>query len=229
MRVKLGDQVLTQLRTEIQNGTLPVGARLDEQSIAQRFQVSRTPAREALRGLAALGLVQTLPRQGAIVRGLSAREYVAMVEILTELEGLAARLATRRMTLAERQALTPVHARVQDAARRDDVQDYAKANADFHQAIYAGSRNEILGRQIRDMRHRMGALANPFLRPGRLQQSCREHASVLAAIQAGDEAGAYAAMVEHITAGGSIYADLVAAMPAELAATPSRNPRPAAD
>lgn len=220
-RMKLGERVLAQLRGEIQSGLLPVGSRLDEQSIARRFEVSRTPAREALRGLAALGLVQTLPRQGAVVRGLSAREYIAMVEVLTELEALAARLATRRMTSAERAALTPAQARVADAAARDSIDDYADANAEFHRLVYAGSRNEVLARQITELRQRMGAVANPFVgRPGRLQQSCREHARVLAAIQAGDEAAAHAAMSEHITAGGSVYADLVAALPAETPALP---------
>lgn len=213
LRRSLADKVFAELEQDILKGRLKAGSRLDEALIAERFAVSRTPAREALRLLDHAGLVRRSPRQGAVVRVPSAREYVAMAEILVELEALATRLATRRMSSAEREALSGAFAEGEAAVRADSRTAYAEANAHFHAVLYAGSRNEILAEQIRAMRRRMGSLrSNTFDHPGRIAVSCAEHARVLQAVLAGDEDAAHQAMREHITVGGTVYADLIASL-----------------
>src|SRR6201988_2654936 len=88
------------LEGAIAAGHLEPGSRLDEQEIAQRFGVSRTPVREAFRLLAANNLVELRGRQGATVRAIKAQSLVEMFQVMAELEGLCARLAARRVSQA---------------------------------------------------------------------------------------------------------------------------------
>jgi DNA-binding GntR family transcriptional regulator len=213
-RENLSDKIRRTLEAEITTGQLSVGSRIDEQALMERFEVSRTPAREALLQLMSAGLVVSVPRQGAVVAGLSAPEYVSMLEVLVELEGLAARLAARRMPSVRRQKLKAAHAACVQAAERDDVDAYVRANREFHEAIYDGSLNEVLAKQLRAMRVRMRQpQANLFDRPGRMRHSAAEHQGVVDAILQGDEEGAYHAMTRHIAVGGNSFADAIARLP----------------
>src|SRR3546814_16130181 len=94
---------------EIHSCALRPGDTIDERTLSERFEGSRTPAREAILQLAAAGLVRTTPRRGAVVTGISAEEAVNMMETLAALEAEAAMLAARRMPPSERDALDTVH------------------------------------------------------------------------------------------------------------------------
>ena len=213
-RVNLSAQIRLAIETQITSGQLVPGARIDEQALMERFQVSRTPAREALLQLMSTGLVVPVPRQGAVVAGLSAPEYVALLEVLVELEGLAARLAARRMPAVQRRQLESADAACRLAALNDDPLAYARANHVFHETIYDGSLNDVLARQLRAMRLRMRQpQANLFDRPGRIRSSLAEHGEVLRAILDGDEEAAHRAMTGHIAVGGNSFADAIARMP----------------
>lgn len=212
-RINLSDKIRAALEAEITAGHLVAGSRIDEQVLMEQFDVSRTPAREAIQQLMAAGLVTAVPRQGAVVASLSVAEYVAMLEILMELEGLAARLSARRMPAVQRRQLTQADAACREAAAKDDAESYGKANREFHEIIYDGSLNEILARQLRSMRLRMRHPQRAlFDRPGRIRNSLAEHGAVLQAILSGDEAEAYRAMTGHISSGGNVYADAIASM-----------------
>lgn len=210
-RINLGDRIREALETEIVSGTLFAGSRIDEQELMERFNVSRTPAREAIQQLATAGLVTVMPRRGAVVATLSLPEYIAMLEMLTELEGLAARLSARRMPAAQRRTLEAALLGCEKAAARDDAEAYERQNRLFHETIYDGSLNPALARQLRLMRLRMRhPQRSLFDRPNRIRNSLAEHAKILAAIQAGDEDGADSAMSMHISSGGHVYVDAVA-------------------
>ena len=210
-RVNLSDKIRAALEEEIVSGTLTAGCRIDEQELMERFGVSRTPAREALQQLATTGLVEMVPRQGAVVAQLSLSAYVAMLEMLAELEGLAARLSARRMPLALRKDLQAAVKACEDAAARDNVEEYERANRWFHETVYDGSLNEVLARQLREMRLRMRQPQRSlFDRPNRIRNSLIEHRVIVEAILAGDEAGADNGMVQHISSGGNVYVDAVA-------------------
>lgn len=212
-RTSLGDRIRATIEDEIAKGTLQPGTRLDEQSLMARFEVSRTPAREALLQLASAGLVTSVPRHGAVVAGISLTDYVAMLEILVELEGLAARLAARRMPAELRDALQAAAQACETAAAADDANAYGEANRRFHEALYDGARNDVLARQLRAMRTRMGHPRHTvFDRPGRLRQSLAEHRQVLDAVLDGDEDTAHAAMIRHISSGGNVFADTIASL-----------------
>jgi DNA-binding GntR family transcriptional regulator len=211
MRRKLSDEVRRQIEEEIASGGLSPGSHLDEQTIAERFNVSRTPAREALLQLSMAGLVHIVPRHGAVVSGHSAGDAVSLFEVLVVLEAEAGRLAARRMTLANRNELRRVHESGRTAVEELAQGRYAEANAAFHALIYEGASNAYLVQQIRQTRSRLRAYRqNGFETAARIRNSFAEHGAVVEAIALGDEAGAHSAMVQHIDVGGKVFADIVA-------------------
>jgi len=213
MRTRTSDALRRELEDDIEHGRLSPGDRLDEQTLATRFEVSRTPAREALLQLAAAGIVRLVPRQGAVVSSVSPQLAIGMVEVLTALEAEAAGLAARRMSDAEKAQLDKVHLASQAAAKRLDSPTYIKNNAAFHAVIYEGARNEFLAEQIRLTRRRMRFYHRSSLyQPARLKASWQEHARVVEAIRGGDEAQAQAEMREHVLKGGRVFADLIASL-----------------
>jgi len=213
-RINLSDKIREALESEIIAGKLDAGSRIDEQELMDRFEVSRTPAREAIQQLISAGLVTTMPRQGAVVATLLVPEYIAMLEILMELEGLAARLAARRMPALQRRQLEQANEACKQAAVKDDAEAYGEANRTFHEIIYDGSLNEVLARQLRSMRLRMRHPQRAlFDRPNRIRNSLAEHQTIISAILSGDEEAADRAMTAHISSGGNVYADAIASMP----------------
>ncbi|RZJ26757.1 MAG: GntR family transcriptional regulator [Haliea sp.] len=221
-RINLSDKIRATLEAEIASGMLPPGARIEEQALMDRFGVSRTPAREAVLQLTSAGLVSLVSRQGAVVSGISLSEYVAMLEVLMELEGLAARLSARRMAIAQRHELEKAAQACEKAAHANDAAQYVLVNRLFHEIIYDGSRNEVLARQLRAMRGRMRhPQTSMFDRPGRIRNSMAEHNGVMKAILAGDEEAAYRLMTGHISSGGNVYADAIATMNQPAVASPA--------
>lgn len=219
----LSDTIRAAIEQDILSGKLPSGTQLEEQQLLTRFNVSRTPVREALIQLESAGLVDLVPRQGAIVASITLREYVAMSEILVQLEALAARLAARRISASQRKAIHAAFDACRAAAEQADADAYREANDVFHHVIYDASCNDILARQIRTMRARMRGMRDlRFEKPARIQASLEEHGQVMEAILRGSEDDAAAAMVRHIATGGDVYADMIASMPGDTAARARR-------
>src|SRR5215467_9966658 len=108
-KITRAEELRLQLADEIVRGVLPPGAPLDETDIARRFKVSRTPVREALRQLAASGLIETRAHRGAVVAQPTIERLTGMFEAMAELEALCAGLAAERMPPIERQRLEAVH------------------------------------------------------------------------------------------------------------------------
>ncbi|MBP2228942.1 DNA-binding GntR family transcriptional regulator [Azospirillum agricola] len=203
------------LEQEILDGAIRPGERLDERALADRFGVSRTPVREVLSQLGSTGLVAIRPGAGASVVRMSAKQLVNMMEVLIELEALAAGLAARRMGMAERGRLAAVHEESRAAAQAGDIQDYDRLNRELHELIYAGSRNEHLEQQAKFIRGRMRIYRQyPFQHTARPLKSYNEHDLVVKAILEGDSDAARMHMHGHMTVGGSIFVDMVVGMPA---------------
>lgn len=202
------------LQEEIESGKLPPGSPLDERALAARFEVSRTPVREALQQLAARDLVRIAPRQGVTVARLSIAKVRAMLEFISELEALAAKLAARRVDEALSRQLDDTLARCQEAAVNGAAAEYTLANALFHEAIYAGSRNEYLAEQIRQARRMIQRYrVRDFQNKAQIARSLQDHLRIARAIQQGDEAGAAAAMQAHVPVGSSGFSEFLAMVP----------------
>jgi DNA-binding GntR family transcriptional regulator len=214
MRKKLSDQIRAALADEIISGQFKTGTRIDEQMIVERFDVSRTPAREALLQLSSEGLVELVPRQGAVVKAVSTRDYICLLEVLVALESLAARLCVRRASVEQKEQMARALDICRQAVENSDAASYAAANGSFHEAIYAATHNEVLIKEVKLVRARMaGARRHQPFSLARMRSSVVEHEAIFEAIAAGDEDAAYAAMHTHISAGGNAFADVLASLP----------------
>lgn len=180
-------------------GTWVPGDRLDEQALAERYGVSRTPVREALRRLGASGLIDVRPRRGAVVASVTPEELDALFVATAEIEATCARLAALGMSPVDRRRLEALHETMGALAGQEDAVAYAEANTAFHGAIYAGARNAVLADVALGLRRRLLPYRTAqFRAPGRPASSHREHGAVVDAILRGDAAAAHAAMLHHV-------------------------------
>ena len=193
------EELRLQLADEIVRGALAPGAALDETTLARRFSVSRTPVREAIRLLAASGLVETYAHRAAVVARPSAERLTGMFEVMAELEALCAGYAAERMTGTERRSLEDMHERLRVLIQSGDPQRYHDMNEAFHASVYAGAHNDYLAEITLATRARV----QPFRRAqfrnlGRLAKSHVEHDRVVQAILRGERTVAAQAMYAHI-------------------------------
>lgn len=193
------EEIRRGLAERIIDGSLLPGMALDERVLAGEFAVSRTPVREALRLLAASGLVQHRPHAKAVVAKPDEGELAGMFEVMGYLEALCAGLCAVAMTVRERDALDALHAEMAGIVRDGDAARYAEANDVFHAAIYDGAHNAYLCEITRSTRQRL----LPFRRAqfsalGRLAKSHAEHGAVVEAVLRGARVEAEAAMRKHL-------------------------------
>lgn len=213
-RPRRGGQLRDLIEAAIASGDFPPGMRLEETALAQRFNVSRTPVREALLQLASTGLVEMRPRQGAVVASLTLQDMMEMFEVMAELEALCAELAARRITEAELTTLRALHESCRALAEAGDPDRYYEENRRFHEVIYGASRNRFLEEQTRTIRNRVGAYRRIQLHHrGRLQRSWGEHDEVVQAIAAGDAQAAREATRRHVAVQGDTFMDFIATLP----------------
>ncbi|HIC66526.1 MAG: GntR family transcriptional regulator [Paracoccus sp. (in: a-proteobacteria)] len=140
----LHDQVVSRVRDLIIEGVLEPGSRIDEARLIEELEVSRTPFREALRTLAAEGLVIVRPSKGSIVRKLTREDVFSMLEVLAHLERLAGELACARAGDEQIQALVDLHQRMMECYRQRDRLPYYKLNQEFHSRLAELSKNTTL-------------------------------------------------------------------------------------
>lgn len=194
------EKLAGEIADAILSGAYAPGVRLDEQSLAARHGVSRTPVREALRHLAASGLIELRPRRGAVVTAMTPAQLETLFGAMAEMEATCARLCALGMTPVERRRLQSLHEAMADQMRRNDPDAFAEANQAFHTMLYAGAHNPVLAEFTAGLRRRLAPFRRiQFRTPGRLPRSHAEHAAVVNAIQAGDAAAAHAAMLHHVS------------------------------
>jgi DNA-binding GntR family transcriptional regulator len=198
-KITRAEELRLQLADQIVRGALKPGMALEETDVARRFNVSRTPVREALRQLVASGLVEARAHRGAVVAQPSLERLGAMFEAMAELEALCAGLAAERMAPVERHRLEAVHEELRGLSHAGNPERFHEVNERFHNTIYAGSHNGYIAEIALATRVRV----QPFRRAqfrnlGRLAKSHAEHDRVVVAILRGNRAGAAAAMRAHI-------------------------------
>jgi len=210
------------IEQDIVVGVFAPGERLDEAILAARFEVSRTPVREALIQLAAVDFVEIRPHRGAFVKVVSTAEMLSMFEVMAELEGMCARLAARRRTDAQLRALDDAQLECEAAARAGDADEYYYANERFHALLYAASGNPFLARTAGSVQSRLQPFRRLQLRaPGRVSSSSAEHAEMIDAIRTGDTERAERLTESHIAVQGDRFGDFLAAMETARSAVPT--------
>ncbi|WP_265517334.1 GntR family transcriptional regulator [Nitratireductor luteus] len=202
------------LRDEIENGIVTgifePGERLDEAQLAARFGVSRTPIREALMQLGAIGLVEIRPRRGAVVVDPGPNRIFEMFEVMAELESMAGALAARRHTEEDKAAIQESHARCERSAASEDADAYYYDNEVFHYAIYEASHSGFLAEQCVTLHRRLRPYRRLQLRVrNRMKVSFSEHAAIVEAILAGDAEAARSHLRDHVAVQGDRFSDLI--------------------
>jgi DNA-binding GntR family transcriptional regulator len=195
----LHDAVANRLREKIFDGQLAAGALVDEVALCADMAISRTPLREALKVLAAEGLVRHEPRRGSFVSQVTEQDLNEIFPVIALLEGRCALEAARNANDADIAALEALHQRLQEHAAAKRINDYYAVNFTIHEAIITLANNRWLAQVIADLRKILKLARLQQLRaPGRLEQSLEEHLAVFAAIKARDGEAADAAMRTHL-------------------------------
>jgi len=194
------DHMVRAIADRIVTGAARPGERLDELSLAERFDVSRTPVREALRQLSAMGLVERRPNRGAIVAVVTPQHLSSMFEGMAELEGICARLSAERMTAAERRLLEGRHRDSARLVRLGAEEDYEAWNTEFHSMLYRGAHSSHIEELTLTTRSRLAPFRRAQFRlPGRLAKSWNEHEAIVTAVMRGDGATAGSAARAHVS------------------------------
>jgi len=205
----LHDEVAAGLRERIFAGDPAPGAFIDEVTLAQEMNISRTPLREALKVLTAEGLLRHEPRRGCFVNEVTEQDLDEIFPVMALLEGRCAFEAARNASDADLQALEGLHDKLARHARAKRINDYYDANFAIHEAIITLAGNRWLAQVIGDLRKILKlARLQQLHAPDRLEQSLSEHLAVFAALKARDAEGAEAAMRTHITRQRAALRDL---------------------
>nr|WP_158243081.1 GntR family transcriptional regulator [Acidimangrovimonas sediminis] len=208
---KLGqnpEDIAAEVRSRIINGKLAPGTRIIERDIAELHAISRTPVREALKILSAEGLVVLRPHRGAEVAGFDAEEARNLFMVIAELEALAAREFSERVTAARMREIEDLHARMRGHFERGELDDYFAVNSAIHELIIAECGNPILadahGRLM--MRARLGrhmALSDD----SRWEEAMDEHEQMMELLRRHDPAAVAAMWRRHLLNSGRALAE----------------------
>lgn len=197
---KAATKIYHELRLAILSGALKPGERLSERRLMEKYSVSRTPAREALKSLEREGLVRALPKSGTVVASLGVREVEEIYQVRLVLEPLALSLAVARLTDSDRQELDGMIEAMERAVTQGDYMSYLRYDADVHVWIARASGNSLLARMIGDLTGqilRLGVAS--IVHPGRPESSLEEHRAMARALKEGRGVDATNALVVHLS------------------------------
>ena len=210
------EQIVDHIVREIEQGMLMPGDVLDEKSLVSRFGVSRTPVREALLQLDALGILRRKPRGGAEVFKPNLEEFLAILEVHAKLEGHAAGLAARRLSADDGRALERAClACDRHLAEHGDADPdlYYLANLDFHRQVAVSSHNPVLFETIKVNARKLLAYYRARYRyKGSIAKSAEEHRKIAERIMDRDSAAAEEMMVSHVMFDTVTAMDLIAVL-----------------
>ena len=198
-RQVLHQQAALRLRQLIVEGAIAPGAKLNERELAEQLQVSRTPLREAIKMLAAEGLVELLPNRGAVATLLSPQDVADTFEVIAGLEEQSGALAAQRIGEQELAEIRALHYEMLAAYTRRDLSAYYRLNAQIHDAINAAARNPVLQQTYRTVNARLQALRfRSNFDDRKWQRAVKEHEAMLECLAARDAEGMRALMVQHL-------------------------------
>jgi len=205
----LYQEVAERLRQRIFAHELTPGDWIDEQKLAEQYGISRTPLREALKVLAAEGLVELKPRRGCYVTEISRQDIDDIFPLMAMLEGRCAFIAVQLAKPADIRGLKAIHEKLELAAKENRIDAFFEANQEFHRRIQELTNNRWLLSVIQDLRKvlKLSRLHSLSLE-GRLQQSLEEHRVIMAAFEAGDAQQAEKSMHDHLLYGREALAKM---------------------
>jgi len=179
----LHSEVADRLRDLIVQGELEPGTRLNERLLTERFGISRTPLREAIKMLASEGLVQLLPNRGAVVTSITRKSALDMFQVMGVLESLAGELACQRATERDIEEIAKLHASMRRHHKRRELNEYFRLNQEIHQRIVDCAGNAELAdiyRRLSVRLRRVRYMAN--YSKERWDEAMAEHEQILEAL-----------------------------------------------
>jgi DNA-binding GntR family transcriptional regulator len=195
----LRKQVIELLREAILGLEYGAGERLVERELCDRFGVSRTVIREALRHLEAEGLVALVANRGPVIATTTPDEARALYEVREALESLAAQLCAERASRAQKKELARALTQVAATYREDDLLPQLKAKDEFYRVLCDGADNPVIAMMLRTVQARVQMLRGMSLKvPGRTDESLKELERLVAAIDRGDGAAAHQLARQHV-------------------------------
>ena len=199
MKDSLAEQVFRALEQEILNGVRRPGDALTELGLCEKYQVSRTPVREAMRRLETAGLVTVQPNRSAVVAGVSVQDMLDIYEIRMRIEGLAARWSALRITENELQALEKILDLQEFYTAKGKPEELHRLDADFHRALYSDCGSPMLTDTLTALHHRLQRFRRTSLSNAeRAARSLAEHRAIYEALAAHDGEAAENLTVQHI-------------------------------
>ncbi|MEN9294861.1 MAG: GntR family transcriptional regulator [Burkholderiaceae bacterium] len=198
----LYEEVAERLRNSIFSHELEPGAWIDEQALAIQYGISRTPMREAIKVLAAEGLITMKMRRGAYVTEVSKADLSQIFTVLALLEGQACRETAQKASEKQLEELDSIHLKLERAAADRDLDLFFAINQSFHDKIQDICANQWMRNVINDLRKVLKLQRRDSLsKRGRLENSLLEHRKILAALLARDGEKAEKLMKEHLLQG----------------------------
>jgi DNA-binding GntR family transcriptional regulator len=200
----LYEQGAESLRQRIFSRELVPGSWIDELKIAEAYGISRTPLREALKVLAAEGLVTMKVRRGAYVTEVSEQDLTEVYHLLSLLESDAAGTVAANANATQLEELQVLHAQLESAAApgQQDREQFFRINEQFHMRLLDIANNRWSRQMVADLRKVMKLNRhNSLLKSGRIDESLAEHRLIMAALAQGDGPSAMARMREHFKNG----------------------------
>jgi DNA-binding GntR family transcriptional regulator len=198
-RAALHQQVAHRLRQMLVENRIAPGAKLNERELAEVLHVSRTPLREAIRMLAAEGLVELLPNRGAIAVELSEADVRHTFEVMAGLEGMSGELAAQRITDAELSEIRAMHYEMMACWTRRDLSNYYRLNSRIHEAINRAAGNPVLTATYRQVNARLQALRfRSNQDEQKWKRAVKEHERMVDALAARDAAAMRDVLVQHL-------------------------------
>ena len=198
-RAALHMQVAMRLRQMLVENRIAPGAKLNERELAEVLNVSRTPLREAIKMLAAEGLVELLPNRGAIAVALSEADIFNTFEVMAGLESMSGELAAERITQEELAELKAMHFEMLAAYTRSDLSNYYRLNDKIHRAINAAAKNPVLTTTYNQVNARLQALRFRSNQDGeKWRRAMKEHELMIDALSARDGAAMRQVLLTHL-------------------------------
>ena len=198
-RAALHEQAAARLRQMLVEGRIAPGAKLNERELSELLRVSRTPLREAIKMLAAEGLVELLPHRGAIAVSLTEEDVLNTFEVMAGLEAQSGELAAQRITDAELAEIQAMHFEMMAAYTRRDLSAYYRLNAQIHRAINAAAKNPVLASVYAQVNARLQALRfRSNQDEAKWKRAVKEHEKMIDALAARDPAAMREVLMAHL-------------------------------
>lgn len=199
LRLRLHDTVVEQLRNFIVEGVLAPGTRLNERELCETLGISRTPLREALKVLAAEGLIDIVPNRGATVSRMSEAEIGETFELMSGLEAFSGELACERITAVELAQIKALHYAMLACHAQKDLSGYYSKNQEIHDRINEAAGNSALRQIYTSVNRRLQSLRfRSNLHAAKWDKAVQEHEEMLKALEARDGKRLAAILRQHL-------------------------------